>query len=339
MFAGACAPFDEGSFDLTPTATRAALALLFAVPAASAAAQGPPPPPPMAMPVARPKPGPAPPGVAATVNGQKITTAQVNTLIAPAIATQKKQLSARATDILINNLLVEQAAKAKGLTASPAEVAAKLAEARTQIQQQQIQQRQPVQPLEALVAQQGETMADFKNSLRLRVLAEKLVAPQLTPVKMAHVQYLLVSTANPRNDPSVKVKTDADAQKIIAKAQADLKAGKTFAEVVKAYSDDPSTKDTGGDLGIIGPTSGLDPAFLQAALALAPGDVTPAAVKAPTFGLFLIKSLSTSTAPGTDKAQYDKQMQAAHDTQLRQLIPAFLQGLRAKAKVVNYLGQ
>jgi len=81
--------------------------------------------------------------------------------------------------------------------------------------------------------------------------------------------------------------TDAAAK---AKAQDVLKqvlAGGNFADLAKKYSEDPGSKDAGGELPLI-PTSGLDPAYAKAAMALAPGQ-TSGLVKS-AFGYHIIQT-------------------------------------------------
>ena len=286
-------------------------------------------------PAALPKPLPGPPGVAAIVNGEKIATSKVEALIAPRLADDKQQFADQATELLVNNTLVEQEAQKQGITVTPAELTARLAEVRKQFASDP---RSKGLTLESLVAKNHETMASLKDSLRLRLLADKLVAKTLPQVRMVHAEYLLVATNNPRTDPTVKVHTDAEALKIIGKAQDELKAGKKFEDVVKEYSDDPSTKNKNGDLGLIGTDSGLDPNFLSAALALKKGEVTPTPVKAPEFGYFLIKAVSTSTDPldKAEGAQYQARIATYRQGQSGAALQSYLQTLRAKAKVTTY---
>lgn len=277
-----------------------------------------------------------PPGIAAVVNGEKIKTSEVNALVTPRVADYRQNLDDQATELLINNMLVEQQAKKAGVTVTPAEVNSKFAQVK---QQFAANPQSKGETLDSVIAKNHESMTDFKNSIRLRLLADKLVAKTLKPVKLVHVEYLLVATSNPNNNPTVKVHTDAEALKIIGKAQAGLKSGKKFEDVVKEYSDDPSTKDKGGDLGIIGgPNSGLDENFVNAALALKKGEVTPTPVKAPQFGYFLIKAVSTSADPlATDAAEYKAQLDAAQQSQSQEALQGYLQNLRSKAKVTSYL--
>ena len=88
-------------------------------------------------------------------------------------------------------------------------------------------------------------------------------------------------------------KTDA-----AAKAKADdvlkqLKAGAKFADLAKKYSDDPGSKDQGGELPMIA-TAGLDPAYAQAAMALNPGQ-TSGLVRS-SFGYHIIQTVAKQTA-------------------------------------------
>ena len=58
------------------------------------------------------------------------------------------------------------------------------------------------------------------------------------------------------------------------------------------------------------------------------------------YGLHLIKADSTSADPTpADKPLYDAAAKQAQQQQLAQAVPAYLQTLRAKSKIVNYLAQ
>jgi len=304
---------------------------------AQASTQQPPPPPPPGATFARPSPADTehhlagPPNLAATVNGQPITKATVSALA----------LQVAGPDLLeqlINNALVDQAAKAAHLTTTPAEVNARFLLVKQQLAAQQRAQGLPVQSLATLIAQSHQTLATFKESLRLRIEAEKLVGRQIAPLKMVHASHILVLT-NGSINPALKAHSDSDALKIIGKAQADLKAGKSWADVCKKYSEDPSNKDKGGDLGIIGTgMTNIDPTFLAAAIALPTGQTTPTPVKS-IYGYHLIKVDSTNAAPGSpvERAQYASVLTNARESQYKALIPPYLLQLRAQAKINNYL--
>jgi len=90
---------------------------------------------------------------------------------------------------------------------------------------------------------------------------------------------------------AVKAGSDA-ATDAAAKAKAEdvlkqVKAGGNFAELSKKYSDDPGSKDTGGELAMI-PTASLDPAYAKAAMALNPGQTSGLVRSA--FGYHIIQT-------------------------------------------------
>jgi peptidyl-prolyl cis-trans isomerase D len=108
--------------------------------------------------------------------------------------------------------------------------------------------------------------------------------PQVTD---AEVQaYYAAHQADYKTDEEVKTrhilinaKAGADAQTdAAAKAKAQdvlnqLKAGANFADLAKKYSDDPGSKDQGGELPLMA-TAQLDPAYAKAAMALNPGQTS-----------------------------------------------------------------
>src|SRR3989475_214111 len=65
------------------------------------------------------------------------------------------------------------------------------------------------------------------------------------------------------------------------------KAGEDFAKLAREVSEDPGTKDKGGDLGLVGKGE-MVPAFEQAVFELKKGDVSPEPVRTP-FGYHAIK--------------------------------------------------
>ena len=290
--------------------------------------QAPPPMPPMpGQPAASFPPPPVkggPPGVAAVVNGQAISKAQV--MRAATASPYYERALQSGLQQVIANAMVDQQAKKEGVTVTPAQIAASVA---------QLRQRLTTQPgspsLEKLLASQHSTMTDLQENLRVKLEAEALVRKGQKVVHSAHIHYIVVLTANPSGDPTKKPHTDAEAQDIIAKAQADLKAGKTFEAVAATYTEDTG-KSNGGDIGIVSTDSPLDPAFVQAALALKPGQVTATPVHSTQFGYFLLKCVSTSEQPGPDRALYDQ----ANQQNSSQQVQAYFQTLLKTAKITNY---
>ena len=104
-------------------------------------------------------------------------------------------------------------------------------------------------------------------------------------VKTRHILIAVAKGANAQTDAAAKAKAE-DVLK-------QLKAGTSFAELAKKYSDDPGSKDQGGELPMIA-TSSLDPAYAQAAMALNPGQ-TSALVRS-SFGYHIIQTEAKQTA-------------------------------------------
>jgi peptidyl-prolyl cis-trans isomerase C len=293
---------------------------------------GMPPSPPMPPPRMIPPAKPGPVGVAAIVNGKKIYRFQV----------ANQALSTAGPQILNTMILIElinQEAAKQHVVVTPAQVNAQLNQVR-----QAAAARVPG-GLEGALAQRHETLAAFKPQLLTQMQAEALVAKTLPPASTQlqyHARHLLIMTApaGPMSAPGAKPPhTDAEALAIIAKAQAELKAGKSFVEVANEYTEDPSGKGKGGDLGIINANTPFDPAFLKAALALKPGEVTPTPVKS-QYGYHLIKIDDTSADPSPADAKLFADAAAAErKQQVQAAIPGYVQNLQKNAKIVNYLGQ
>jgi peptidyl-prolyl cis-trans isomerase C len=81
------------------------------------------------------------------------------------------------------------------------------------------------------------------------------------------VSRILVSVRPDRGDVSARERAEEVRTKAVA--------GEDFAVLARGFSDDPATKDTGGNLGFIA-AAGVDPAFAAAAFALKePGEISP----------------------------------------------------------------
>ena len=300
----------------------------------------PPPPPPQAPPPNLPPPpvkgGPA--GVAAVVNGQQITDTQLSKTALQLSGTQ-------ALKVLIVDTLIAQAAAKQGITVTPAQLDARMA-----ILEQEVNSSYPG-GFTAFIASQDSSLAAIRDNVRVDMLAEDLATKGQAPVHRVHVHYLVVLTVNPNGSPTIKPHTQAEAKAIIAQAQHDLKAGMTFEAVAAKYSEDPG-KNNGGDLlgqdgqpMVLGPENALpntaasfDPTFVNAALALKPGEITPTPVYSPKFGYFLIEAVSTSEHPmnvvtkKSDEVLYFKVEQA----DARNAAQAYLRTLLQNAKITSY---
>src|SRR6201996_1961552 len=135
-------------------------------------------------------------------------------------------------------------------------------------------------------------------------------------VQTRHILIAVPKGADAKTDDAAKAK----AEDVLKQVQ----SGGNFADLAKKYSDDPGSKDQGGALPMI-PTSGLDPAYAKAAMALNPGQ-TSGLVRS-QFGYHIIQTIAKQTA-------HTKSLAEVHDS-----IVASLESQKAAAASQNYAGQ
>jgi peptidyl-prolyl cis-trans isomerase D len=98
-------------------------------------------------------------------------------------------------------------------------------------------------------------------------------------VKTRHILIAAKAGADAATDAAAKAK----AQDVLKQ----LQAGGNFAALAKKYSEDPGSKDNGGEL-VLMPTASLDPAYARAAMALNPGQTSGLVRSA--FGYHIIQT-------------------------------------------------
>jgi peptidyl-prolyl cis-trans isomerase D len=123
-------------------------------------------------------------------------------------------------------------------------------------------------------------------------------------VKTRHILISVPKGADAKTDAAAKAKAEDILKQI--------KAGGNFAELAKKNSEDPGSKDQGGELPMI-PTSSLDPAYAKAAMALNPGQTSD--VVRSSFGYHVIQTESKD---------------AAHTKPLSEVRDSIVQQLQAK---------
>jgi peptidyl-prolyl cis-trans isomerase D len=104
-------------------------------------------------------------------------------------------------------------------------------------------------------------------------------------VKTRHILITVAKGADAKTDAAAKAKAEDVLKQI--------NSGGNFADLAKKFSDDPGSKAQGGELPMI-PTSGLDPAYAQAAMQLNPGQ-TSGLVRS-SFGYHIIQTEAKDTA-------------------------------------------
>ncbi|NLY56323.1 MAG: tetratricopeptide repeat protein [Firmicutes bacterium] len=168
---------------------------------------------------------------------------------------------------------------------------------------------------EQLLKSQNVSLRDFteriKEQLRIQNFLQQVAGDgEVTDEEIArayeqvHAQHILIATTG---DPEA----DAAAEAKIKELKAKLDQGADFAALAKEYSEDPGSKDDGGDLDFISRGQTV-PEFEEAAFALQVGEVSEP-VKT-QFGYHLIKVVARKEAAGEEFEQAKEQIAA----QLRQ---------------------
>lgn len=142
--------------------------------------------------------------------------------------------------------------------------------------------------------------------------------------KQVHARHILVKTS-----PSV---SQAQAVEKIKSLRAKIEGGADFAELARAESEDPGSKDKGGDLGTFGEGT-MVPEFQAAAFAMKAGELSEPVVT--SFGVHLIKVESvidpvvTSLEQATEGIAREKLIDARAKDKARQMAEATLAKLKA----------
>lgn len=137
-----------------------------------------------------------------------------------------------------------------------------------------------------------------------------------TVPEQVKTRHILISA--PKN---ADAKTDAAAKAKAEDVLKQLQGGAKFADLAKKYSDDPGSKDQGGELPMM-PTSNLDPSYAKAAMALNPGQ-TSGLVRS-QFGYHIIQTEAKDAA-------HTKPLAEVHD-----IIAAQLESQKAAGAAQNY---
>jgi len=151
---------------------------------------------------------------------------------------------------MIEQVLTEQAAVAAGVVVSDAEVDAYM--------QMVIDENGGEEAFRAKLAEWGETYEDAWQEVRAQLIGmamtQRIVDSVPTVAEHVHARHILVDTPQ-------------EAERILAQ----LQAGADFAALAQAYSQDTSTRASGGDLGFFPRGILVAPEVEEAAFALQPG--------------------------------------------------------------------
>jgi peptidyl-prolyl cis-trans isomerase SurA len=311
------------------------------------------------------------PDVMATVNGHKIDRAEVEkyytnqTIDTPQKPGEEQGDSLRLSILkqLIDNEILMQRAEKLGLLATDDEVNSKLAEIKAPFSQEEFDKR---------LKAKGLTLDDFKRDLRRSITVDKVLNKEVTSKinitdaditsyynqhkaefnliePQYHIAQILVTTQpNPQLRSPNKAQNDAEARKKIQMVQNRLDSGDDFATVAMAFSEQPETAQSGGDLGFV-PESSLkgDKATYDAVNKLKPGQYSSILVVGDpnshqVFGYRIVKLISKEAAGQRELG--DPRVQQSVREQLRDrreqlLKAAYYEVIHDEARIENFFAE
>ena len=279
--------------------------------------------------------------VAAKVNGETISTAALNAQLDqlkkqyPTMFTgadgegRLLDFKQRLLDNLINQKLIEQAAKQKGINVSDADIQKQIDQLKSGFKDQT--------QFEAALKSAGMTLDTLKDQIKQQLVTNKLMdalaASQTVTASEIQAYYdknrsEFAQKAQKRASHILFKPTDkATADKVLKMLQAGTIA---FADAAKKYSVDNATASKGGDLGW--PTSAYVPEFQAALDRLSKGQLS--GVVQSTYGWHIITVTDTRPAKQSSLVEVKTQIEQLITQQRKaDAYQKFLEQLRAAAKI------
>jgi peptidyl-prolyl cis-trans isomerase C len=209
-------------------------------------------------------------------------------------------------NVLIEQLLTEQAAAAAGVVVSDAEVDAYM--------QMLVEENGGQEAFVAKLAERGETYESAWHEVRAgligMLMTDQIIAGVPQTTEHVHARHILVDTPE-------------EAQSILAQ----LQSGADFAAQAQQYSQDASTKDAGGDLGFFPRGILMAPEVEEAAFALQPGQFSD--VVATSLGYHIVQVIERDPA----RQVSPENLRLLQDRALQE----WVEGLWAGASVERYI--
>jgi peptidyl-prolyl cis-trans isomerase SurA len=314
-------------------------------------------------------------GVVATVNSKPILSADVDKIYNAQLANNPQQASPSQDQAdtlrlnilheLINEEFVEQRAAKQNLTATDAEVDAKVAEMKAPYTEEQFQ---------AKLKASSQTLDDVRHDLRRSITIDKLINKEINsrisvtdsdvstyynahkaefnlPEDEFHLAQIQVTNRNSVQSGNLqnnKATSDDDARKKIQAIKNRIDSGEDFGALAMNFSESPETAPNQGDMGFVRESEmKADPIAYAAIMKLKPGQATEiiplldANTKKPV-GYSIFKLMSKE--PAGQRDLNDPRVQQAirqqlHDSRSQLLKGAYFEMLRDQAKVENYLAE
>ncbi|MDE1160705.1 MAG: SurA N-terminal domain-containing protein [Acidobacteriaceae bacterium] len=316
-------------------------------------------------------------GVVATVNGRPIMRTDMDKIYDAQVASNAQQqqqtpsndqaesLKLNVLHELIVEEIVEQRAAKLNLTATDAEVDAKLTEMKAPYTEDQFQAR---------LKASNRTLDDVKHDLRRSLTIDKLLNKEINSkitvtdsdvqsyysahksefnllenqYHLAQIQVTAQSTAQSGNLQNNKASGEEDARRKIQAIKNRIDAGEDFSALAVNFSERPDTAPNGGDMGFV-PESQMkgDPNTYNAIIKLKAGqttDILPLldAKSMRPVGYSIYKLISKEPAGQRDESDPRVQQairQQLHDSRSQLLKSAYFEMLRDQSKVQNFFAE
>jgi peptidyl-prolyl cis-trans isomerase SurA len=315
------------------------------------------------------------PDVVATVNGQPIQRSEVEKDYRDNLGNNKEQPTREQADAtrlgilkqLIDDEILQQAAKKMNLVASDEEVDARLAEMKAPYTQEEFDKRLQASSM---------SMDDLHRQIRRYLTSEKLMNKEVTSrinitdadistfynankaqfnfiePKYNIADIVVTSQATPMqqgaNLQNSKASNDVEARRKIEMIHNRLESGEDFATVANNYSEDTSDANNGGNMGFIPESSLRSQAAVFAAISrLQPGQMTeviplmPPGAKSPAgYAIYkLIEKEPAGQREYNDPRVQQQIRQTLRDSRSQLLRAAYYEMMRDQAHVENHLAE
>ena len=316
-------------------------------------------------------------GVVATVDGKPVLQTEVDKIYAEQLASNPQQslspdeVQAKQLQIvqeLILDQIVEQRAAKQNLTASDADVDAKVAEMKAPYTEEQFQAK-----LKASNLTMDDLRRELRHSLTQTKLLNKEINSRITVTDADvnnyfnahkaefnnveneyHIAQIIVTTtpapaASGTNLQNSKASSDAEAKKKIQALKNRLDAGEDFGTIAMNFSENPQTSSGGGDMGAISESQLRSNPSLYAAISkLKAGQDTdiipfPDPNDPKKVGGYAIFRLLERAAAGqrdlSDPRVQQQIRQQLHDSRSQLLKAAYSEMIRDQAKIQNFMAE
>ena len=209
-------------------------------------------------------------------------------------------------DLMIEQLLIEQAAAEQGVTVTDEELQVTIDSLRDEIGEKAFND---------WLENEGMTLEQMRERLRSDMIATKManIIAESVPQTADHVHAR-----------HILVETRAEAEQILSQ----LQAGGDFATLARTYSNDVSTRDVGGDLGFFPPGVLTSESVEAAAFSLEPGQISE--VVESELGFHIVQVVERTP----DQDVSPENLRLLRDKAVRD----WLDGLRESADIQIFVG-